>query len=104
VTDGESLAGRLAANNIDADMPFVCAVYEDATSRTHNVVYRGSGDISDRGSSESYEFVSLDHVPWDDLADDALRMLLQRYIDENDRDAFGVYVGDTEKGAVHALT
>ena len=99
--NSQTLIGRLAGNGIHVDMPFVCAVYEDAASRTHNVVYRGTGEVG--AGSSGYEFISLEHMPWDELADDSLRMLLQRYIEENDRDAFGVYVGDTVAGAIQVL-
>ena len=102
-TDSDSLIGRLVANGIHGDMPFVFAVYEDIASRTQNVVYRGSGETGDLARTGRYEFVRLDQLPWDAFIDDPLRTLLRRYIEENDRDAFGVYVGDTEKGAVHAL-
>lgn len=101
--DPESLAGKLAANGLPVAMPFIYAVYRDVTSRTHNVVYRGSADRVDADELRDFEFVSLDDIPWDDLVDDALRQLLQRYIEEYERDAFGVYVGDTEQGRVHAL-
>ncbi len=99
----ESLAGKLAANGLPATMPFIYAVYIDVTSKTHNVVYRGSADCVDIDKLKDFEFVSLDDIPWDDLVDDALRQLLQRYLEEYEHDAFGVYVGDTEQGRVHTL-
>ena len=98
-----SLAGKLAANGLSVTIPFIYAVYRDAISKTHNVVYRGSADCVDTEELKDFEFVSLNDVPWDDLVDDALRQLLQRYLEEYERDAFGVYVGDTEQGRVHAL-
>jgi hypothetical protein len=98
-----SLAGKLAANGLSVTMPFIYAVYKDAESKTHNVVYRGSADSVDTEKLTDFEFVSLDQIPWDDLVDDALRQLLHRYLEEYERDAFGVYVGDTEQGRVHAL-
>jgi len=99
----ESLAGKLAANGLPVAVPFIYAVYRDAASRTHNVVYRGSADSVNTEELRDFEFVSLDDIPWDDLVDNALRQLLQRYLEEYERDAFGVYVGDTEQGRVHAL-
>ncbi len=98
-----SLAGKLAANGLSVTMPFIYAVYKDTESKTHNVVYRGSGDCVDAEELKDFEFVSLDDIPWDDLVDDPLRQLLHRYLEEYERDAFGVYVGDTEQGRVHAL-
>ena len=83
-------------------VPFIYAVYKDASTKTHNVIYRGSADNVDAGKLKDLEFVSLDEIPWDDLVDDALRQLLQRYLEEYEHHAFGVYVGDTEQGRVHA--
>jgi len=103
VAEPQSLAGKLAANGLSVTMPFIYAVYRDAASRTHNVVYRGSADSVNTEELRDFEFVSLDDIPWDDLVDNALRQLLQRYLEEYERDAFGVYVGDTEQGRVHAL-
>ena len=99
----DSLAGKLAANGLSVTMPFIYAVYKDAVSKTHNVVYRGSAESVDAEKLTDFEFVSLDQIPWDDLVDNALRQLVQRYLEEYERDAFGVYVGDTEQGKVHAL-
>lgn len=101
--DRESLAGKLAANGISVAMPFVCAVYEDAATSTHNVVYRGSAEACDAGSVRDFEMIPLENIPWDELVDNALRMLLERYINESEHDAFGVYVGDMEQGQVHAI-
>ena len=98
-----SLAGRLATNGLSVTIPFIYAVYRDAISKTHNVVYRGSADRVDTEDLKDFELISLDEIPWDDLVDNALRQLLQRYLEEYERDAFGVYVGDTEQGKVHAL-
>ena len=99
----DSLAGKLAANGLPVTVPFIYAVYKDAASKTHNVVYRGSADDVDTDKLKDFEFVPLDAIPWDDLVDDALRQLLQRYLEEYEHDAFGVYVGDTEQGKVHSL-
>ena len=98
-----SLAGKLAANGLSVTIPFIYAVYRDAISKTHNVVYRGSANCVDTEELKDFEFVSLNDIPWDDLVDDALRQLLQRYLEEYERDAFGIYVGDAEQGRVHAL-
>ena len=99
----DSLAGKLAANGLSVTMPFIYAVYKDAVFKTHNVVYRGSSDSANTDELADLEFISLDEIPWDDLVDNALRQLLHRYLEEYERDAFGVYVGDAEQGKVHAI-
>lgn len=99
----ESLVGRLAANGIVVEMPFVCAIYEDADAKTNNIVYRGASTLQDESLIRDYVMIPLDRMPWEELQDRALGMLLERYIKESERDAFGVYVGDSERGEVHAL-
>ena len=94
---------RSPPSGIVAAIPFVCAVYEDAGRKTHNVVYRGSAESVDTDKLKDYELVALDAIPWDDLTDDVLTKLLQRYCEERESDAFGVYVGDAERGEVHTL-
>jgi len=103
VGEVDTLAGKLAKNGIVAAIPFVCAVYEDAQRKTHNVVYRGSAESVDTDKLKDFELISLDAIPWDQLSDDILKKLLERYCDERESDAFGVYVGDAEKGEVHTL-
>jgi hypothetical protein len=99
-----SLIGQLFADGISVEMPFVCAVYEDVYSKTHHVVYRSVAENVDASLIENFEMIPLDEVPWDSLVDKPLRMLLERYIEESERETFGVYVGDTEKGEVRAVT
>jgi flavin reductase (DIM6/NTAB) family NADH-FMN oxidoreductase RutF len=101
--DTPSLTGMLAANGMHVDIPFICAVYEDHKSNTHNVVYRGTADLFDASLLRDFELVRFDRIPWEKLVDDPLRMLLRRYLEEHERDAFGVYVGDTEQGEVRSL-
>ncbi len=101
--DPASLIGKLAANGIHGALPFVCAVYEDARPNIHNIVYRGTSDPVDGALVHDFEMVPLHEIPWDRLVDDALKMLLERYLEESERDAFGVYVGDAERGEVHAI-
>ena len=101
--DSNSLIGKLATNGIQSPLPFVCAVYEDARLKIHNVVYRGTSERVDDAAVRDFEMVPLNEIPWDHLVDSALEMLLERYIEESERDAFGVYVGDAERGEVHAI-
>jgi len=101
--DATSLLGKLAKSSIGVAVPLVYAVYEDSRSKTHNVVYRGSAPDVEQAIAGEFEMIPLADMRWSELADDALRMLLERYIEESDRDAFGIYVGDAERGKVHAM-
>ena len=101
--DSSSLIGKLATNGIRSALPFVCAVYEDSRLKIHNVVYRGTSDRVDNALIRDFEMIPQNDIPWNQLVDSALRMLLERYIEESESDAFGVYVGDAERGEVHAI-
>jgi len=101
--DNESLIGKLATNGVEVEAPFICAVYEDAATKTNNIVYRGIATKVDKAAIRDYDLVALDNIPWDQLCDDPLRILLTRYIEEIEVDAFGVYVGDNVHGEVHKL-
>jgi hypothetical protein len=102
--DNESLIGKLATNGVEVEAPFICAVYEDAATKTNNIVYRGIATKVDKAAIRDYDLVALDNIPWDQLCDDPLRILLTRYIEEIEVDAFGVYVGDNVHGEVHKLS
>jgi len=102
-SEPDSLIGRLTDHGINSELPFVCSVYEDARSKTHNVVYRGNARTIDNSQLNGFELIPLHDIPWDDLVDTPLRMLLERYLEESEHDAFGVYVGNTESGEVHAI-
>ena len=99
----DQVHAEYASNGIDAAIPFVCAVYEDSSQNTHNVVYRGSARTIDASRLDDYELVTLDDIPWSKLADNPLQQLLRRYLDEMEQDAFGLYVGDNLMGNVHPV-
>jgi len=101
--EDESLIGKLAGNGVEVETTFVCSVYEDTATKTNNIVYRGIATKVDKVAIHDYDLVALDDIPWDQLCDDPLRMLLTRYIEETEVDAFGVYVGDNVHGEVHKL-
>ena len=101
--DPETLVGKLAANGIDAEIPFVCAVYEDADQNTHNVVFRGTARTVEISRLKDFELIALDDIPWEKLVDQPLKQLLERYLEESEQDAFGLYIGDNMTGKVHPL-
>jgi flavin reductase (DIM6/NTAB) family NADH-FMN oxidoreductase RutF len=94
--------GRLG---IDATLDFLFAVFQGkaATPATMSVYYRGTADrpLPPHGAAHATPF---DRIPWDRLRDGAVRAMLQRFVRERSEDTFGIYVGDTERGTVQALT
>ena len=103
-SEGASLNGRLGALGIGADLDFLFAVFDDPArgAGAMSVVYRGT--MRDPPPSSSTAFlVPLDELPWEKVADAAVRVMLRRYIAERAEDLFGIYVGDAERGTVQRL-
>ncbi|KPF45797.1 flavin reductase family protein [Rhizobium sp. AAP43] len=77
----------------------VYSIYEDTQARRQHVIYRatlGEGDI------EGAKLYPVDALPLERVADRATRDVLKRYAQESSLGNFGVYVGNQEKGRVHA--
>lgn len=94
----EAVVGALAGVSVRAGLLY--SVYEDTGQRVQHVVYRmelGEGAIAG-GRLFAPAGVPLDRVP-----DSASRDILRRFAAESMLGNFGVYVGNQEKGRVHAL-
>jgi flavin-dependent trigonelline monooxygenase, reductase component len=105
-SDAASLRGVLAKLGIKAHLDFLFAVFEGGgeTEPGVHIYYRGR--VIHNGSpwlDSSIRIVPLWQIPWDELRDDAVRSMLERYVRERRQDAFGIYVGDTEAGTVQTL-
>jgi hypothetical protein len=98
--DPGSLMGRLAALGVEARLPFLFAVYEGGD--THCVYYRGEvPGGTGSGTTDRQGFIAFDDIPWQRIADPALRSMLERYVHERESDTFGLYAGNAAAGAVH---
>jgi flavin reductase (DIM6/NTAB) family NADH-FMN oxidoreductase RutF len=96
-----SLCGRLAALSSGYDLDFLYSVYEDPAADTLNVYYRGTVDrLPDSPSVECYP---LEGIPWDRLEDEAIRVMLKRYVNERLEARFSIYVGNSETGSYKAV-
>jgi flavin-dependent trigonelline monooxygenase, reductase component len=109
-SDPASLRGVLAKLGLKAHLDFLFAVFEEGSERDPGV-HRGvhiyyRGRVIHNGSpwlDSSIRIVPLWQIPWDELNDDAVRSMLERYVRERRQDAFGIYCGDTEAGTVQTL-
>ena len=97
-----SLAGIIAGLGLTAKIGFLFAVFEDARSTMQSIYYRGEIYAGLPTPSRARLF-GLDEIPWDRVADKAVRTMLRRYVAERREDTFGIYVGDDETGTVHSL-
>ena len=105
-SDAASLRGVLAKLGLDVHLDFIFAVFESGSGQASSVQIYYRGRVIDRGAAwmdSTIRIVPLAQIPWDELRDDAVRSMLQRYVRERSEDAFGIYVGDTEAGTVQTL-
>ena len=99
--DDGSLLNRVKAAGVDAELSFLFAVYEDPQSGTHTIVYRGEARRVDARAADA--LVPFAKIPWKSIRDDAVRSMVERYVQEREADAFGVYVGAAKSGRVRPL-
>lgn len=99
--DSGSLLSKVKAAGVDAALSFLFAVYEDPGTGAHSIVYRGEARAVDAHARAS--LVPFGDIPWDDIRDQAVRSMIERYVHEREEDCFGVYVGDTTTGRVRPL-
>lgn len=98
--DSQSLLGRLQQLGIETRLPFVYAVYDD--NGMQNVYYRDEIEKTPAISeSADYRWFGFDEIPWSRIDDQAVRVMLTRYVNERRNDSFGIYVGNAESGEVH---
>ncbi len=105
-SDAASLRGVLAKLGLNAHLDFLFAVFESAGEREPGVHIYYRGRVIPTASpwfDSSIRIVPLWQVPWNEITDTAVRSMLERYVHERRRDAYGIYVGDTEAGTVQPL-
>jgi hypothetical protein len=100
LADAASLRGVLERYRLNANLDFLFAVFEEK-GITH-IYYRGR-IVDDAPAAADVRYVPLGAIPWDRIRDPAVESMLRRYVKERTEDAFGIYVGDVEKGMVQAL-
>jgi flavin reductase (DIM6/NTAB) family NADH-FMN oxidoreductase RutF/pimeloyl-ACP methyl ester carboxylesterase len=103
-SDPASLNGMLRRLGISAQLGFLFAVFEDPRNGAGavSVYYRGLLKAPPP-MEQGLRMIPFADIPWDALRDDAIRSMLRRYVRERSEDAFGIYIGDAERGTVHAL-
>ncbi len=105
-SDCASLRGVLAKLGLQVHLECLFAVFEAQGERDPGVHVYYRGRVIQSGSpwlDSSIRIVPLAQIPWDELSDDVVRSMLERYARERRQDAFGIYVGDTEAGTVQPL-
>lgn len=76
------------------------SVYEDTKAGRQHVVYRAT---LGEGEPKAGKFFPVQAPPIDEIRDTAVRDIVRRYGAESMLGNFGLYVGNHEKGRVHAV-
>ncbi len=99
--DEDSLLGKLKSLGLLTNAYYLFAVFENSKTNILSIIYRMlTEEISEINSGTFYAF---NDIPLEKIPDELTQMMLKRYISERNRDAFGIYVGDQEKGAIEPL-
>lgn len=93
------LSADLNRRGLDAQLGFLFAVFENPQSHLQSIYYRGEAAKPGEGLS----LLSFDALPYDAFADEAVRVMLKRYVDERQQGRFRIYSGNHERGEVRAL-
>ncbi|WP_018391087.1 alpha/beta fold hydrolase [Ancylobacter sp. FA202] len=105
-TNPRSLRGALARLGVEGRLGFLFAVFETpgegSAPPTVSIYYRGGYEGTPRPEAGA-RLVPLEAVDLARLPDEATRSMLARYLRERREDAFGIYVGDAERGQIHPL-
>jgi flavin reductase (DIM6/NTAB) family NADH-FMN oxidoreductase RutF/pimeloyl-ACP methyl ester carboxylesterase len=104
-TDSASLTGYLRHLGIAATLDFLFAVFENPKRGPGAISIYYRGTVTGVPASDGkVRLVPFNAIPWPLFRDDAVRSMLRRFVQERSEDAFGIYVGDCERGTVQTLT
>lgn len=98
----KTLHANLACLNVDAEIGFVFAIFENHEMDLLSVYYRGLLKARP-DTSESAGLYPLMQLPYHLIKDQAEITMLKRYAKERAESRYGIYVGDFVRGEVHPL-
>ena len=93
------LQNCLAQLGIGISLSVLFAVFENEKTGQQSIYYRAKADSDLAGN----KFWSFDEIPWQRIESDAIKIMLQRYIDESKRQRYGIYFGSDRDGAIETL-
>ena len=105
VNDPNSLHGILRQFGVVANLEFLFAVFEDARHKEGpiSVFYRGTME-SGPVDGTAIRMILFDEVFRLKFVNYAVESMIHRFVKERKMSAFGVYMGDSEKGTVSRLS
>lgn len=96
-----ALARLIASTGLNAEPGFIYSVFEDSRLTRQNIAFLCQGP---GGAPQTGCFVPMSEVPFGDIADTAIRSMLERYAAEAALGTFGIYYGTHNSGQVRAIT
>ena len=100
--DPKSLLGVLKASGINTRTYYLFSVFENRNTNVLSIYYRA--EIENECRNTQGTFYPFNEIPFEDIPDELTSMMIKRYIRERETDAFGIYVGDEQKGEIESLT
>lgn len=101
-TTGDSLLGKLAAEGIDVELPFIYSAFQDHGLRY--VYYLGElRSLESAQRMRDMQFYDFDLITWEEINDPAIITMLQRFIREKKYGNFNLQIGDPRMGESHPL-
>ncbi|MXZ79931.1 MAG: flavin reductase [Gammaproteobacteria bacterium] len=75
------------------------AVFENEDDGRQSIYYRASA----RSIGQPDLFLPFDRIPWERISSRAVKSMLNRYVEESNRQRFGIYFGSDRDGSVQNL-
>ena len=101
------LQNKLDNLEIGISLSALFAVFENEKSGQQSIYYRAKADSSSiyqvDDNQQEWQFWSFNKIPWHRIESGAIRTMLKRYIDESERQRYGIYFGSDRDGAVETL-
>lgn len=96
----DGLRDQLAAKCIDLILGHAYSVFQDSTIGTHHSYFLAKGRLNQ--STPGLIAVPISQISALHYTSPAIANMMQRFAHEAGSGSFGLYLGDAEKGAVHA--
>ena len=79
---------------------FIYSVYEDENLNAVCIYYRCKVN---NPAPKGYSYINFDKIPWKRISDKALRIMINRYVEESNHGNFAIYMGNETRGFVKKL-
>lgn len=97
----KALVDFLQKKGISAQLGFLFSVFEDPTTQTHYIFYRGEADTK---STSEFNLVEFTPDLYEKFGDPAIRIMLKRYAEERLQGRYKIYSGDHLSGEVRSIS